>query len=133
MMTTTMYLADSSAWIDYLRNTASPLSHYLEREDVGHTEPVALELLSGARDAQQLHRLERMLAGTPFLPFDSAADFPAATEARRRALRQGLRVGVVDCLILAVAGRCSATLITRDRPQGTLAEALGVGTVLLRT
>lgn len=124
-----MYLADSSTWIDYLRNSTSPLAHYLQHEQVGHTEPVALELLSGAHDAQQLHRIERMLAGTPFLPFDSVADFPAATEIRRRALREGLRVGVIDCLILAVAGRRAATLITRDRPQATLGSLLGIGVV----
>lgn len=126
----TTYLADSSAWIDYLRSPTSALRRFLD-EEVAHTEPVAMEILSGARDSDHIDRLSRMLQGTPLLQFDSASDFAAATHLRRTALRHRLRVGVVDCLILAVAGRHEVPLITRDRPQAQLARSQGLFVELL--
>lgn len=129
MMTT--YLADSSAWIDYLRRADSPLRPHVRDNTAGHTEPVAMELLSGTTSEASSREVERLLRRSPFMAFDSAADFPAATEIRRRALREGLRVGGIDCLILAVAGRRGTTLITKDRSQAALASAFGISAVLL--
>ena len=127
----TMYLADSSAWVDYLRHADSPLRPHVRNNTVGHTAPVAMELLSGTTSDDAVREVERLLQRSPHLPFDAAADFPAATELRRRALREGLRVGVVDCMILAVATRHGASLITKDRPQGVLARSLGLRVELL--
>lgn len=90
-----------------------------------------MELLSGTTSQASSREVERLLQRSPFVAFDSAADFPAATEIRRRALRQGLDVGSIDCLILAVAGRRGTTLITKDRPQAALASVLGISAVLL--
>jgi len=129
MMTT--FLADSSAWIEYLRNDQSPLREFVVEGEVAHTEPVAMELLSGARSGSEGDRVARMLSGTSLLQFDSASDFPAATELRRQALRSGLRVGALDCMILAVAGRYDVPLITKDRPQAALGSAVGVKTLVL--
>ena len=131
MMTMTIYLADTSVWIDYLRHSNSPLRPHVHDNSAGHTEPVAVELLSGTTSEASTREVDRLLRRSPLLAFDSVADFPAATEIRRRALREGLRVGVIDCLILAVAGRRAATLITRDRPQATLGNLLGIGVVRL--
>lgn len=129
----TTYLADSSAWIDYLRRAESPLRPYVRDNTAGHTEPVAMELLSGTTSEASARDVERLLRRSPFMAFDSAADFPAATKIRRRALREGLRVGVIDCLILAVASRRGTTLITTDCPQAALASSLGISAVLLDT
>lgn len=127
----TTYLADSSAWIDYLRHSTSPLRDFIHGSDVAHTEPVAMELLSGTRDRTEFTRVARMLSGTALLQFDSVPDFPAATEFRRTALRERLRVGTVDCMILAVASRYGVTLITKDRPQAQIARSLGLRVELL--
>ena len=133
MMTMTTYLADSSAWIDFLRRRGSRLHSFIRDNSAGHTEPVAMELLSGTLSDDSARDVERLLRRSPFMGFDSAADFPAATTLRHEAQRRGLRVGGIDCMILAVAGRCGATLITRDRPQAALASALGMSAVLLQT
>ena len=127
----TTFLADSSAWIDYLRNAQAPLRQFIDEDEVAHTEPVAMELLSGARNDSESDRVARMLSGTSLLQFDSTSDFPAATELRRQALRRGLRVGALDCMILAVAGRYDVPLITKDRPQAQLARTLGLRVELL--
>lgn len=130
-MTMTTYLADSSVWIDFLRKPATPLSDFILDEEIAHSEPVAMEVLSGARDRPEIERVQRMLLGTTLLQFDSASDFGAATELRRSALQRGLRVGVIDCMILAVAARYAVTLLTLDRGQAALAKSHGIGTRFL--
>jgi predicted nucleic acid-binding protein len=125
MMTTT-YLPDTSVWIDHLRRRDSPLTALLDVAEITHTEPVAVELLSGAQGPPAIERVERMLLGTSLLKFDSASDFGAATELRRSALSQRLRVGVIDCMILAVAARHGVPLLTLDRGQAALARAHGI-------
>ena len=127
----TTFLADSSAWIDYLRNVEGPLRQFMIEGEIAHTEPVAMELLSGGRNESECDRVARMLSGTLLLPFDSVSDFPAATELRRQALRSGFGVGALDCMILAVAGRYDVPLITKDRPQAELAQSVGFRVELL--
>ncbi len=102
------------------------LDTFLERKYIQPIETVALEALSDPHDREQRHRVERMLAGTSSIPFDTAAEFPAATELRRTALRKGLRVSRIDCLILAVAGRRHVPLFTKDLPQAVLARGVGI-------
>ena len=125
------YLADSSAWIDFIRRPESDLRRYVEDNTAGHTEVVAMELLSGTVTERDSVDVERLLLRSPLLAFDSTSDFLAATDLRRAALRNGLRVGVVDCMILAVAGRYDVPLITMDRPQAELARTLGLRVELL--
>ncbi|MFN8233487.1 MAG: PIN domain-containing protein, partial [Actinomycetota bacterium] len=52
-----MILADTSAWIEYLRGTGSRTHRALRRAidsgDVVITEPVVMEVLAGARSAGQ--------------------------------------------------------------------------------
>ena len=130
-MTMTTYLADSSVWIDFLRRPGARLRDFLLNEEIAHSEPVSMEVLSGARDRPEIERVQRMLIGTTLLQFDSASDFGAATDLRRSALRLRLRVGVIDCMILAVAARYGVPLLTLDRGQAALAEAHGVQARLL--
>ena len=122
----TTYLADSSLWIDYLRRDDSPLHAFIRENTAGHTEPVAMELLAGTRRDQDTVDVERLLLRSPLVRFDSASDFAAATEFRRSALREGLGVGIVDCMILAVAARTQVPLLTLDRAQAALARVHGV-------
>jgi len=107
------------------------LRNFILDEEIAHSEPVAMEVLSGARDRPEIERVQRMLLGTPLLQFDSASDFGAGSELRRSAVHQRLRVGVVDCMIIAVAGRHGVPLLTLDRGQAALAKAHGVQAALL--
>jgi predicted nucleic acid-binding protein len=136
MMTTlpmTTYIADSSIWIDHLRRRESALVDLLDGHEIAHTEPVATEVLAGARDDEQFDRIQRMLLGTPLVRFDSASDFTAMTELRRTALRMKLRVGLIDCMILAVSSRSQTPLVTLDRAQSELAAHLRIEARLLTT
>jgi predicted nucleic acid-binding protein len=132
MMTmTTTYLADTSIWIDFLRREGSTLRPFVAANTAGHSEPVSMELLAGSRTADARREVERLLLRSPLLQFDSASDFGAATELRRSALSQRLRVGIVDCMILAVAGRHGVPLLTLDRSQAELAARHGIDAEML--
>lgn len=127
MMTmTTTCLADSSIWIDYIRRERSPLGPFIADNTAGHSEPVAMEILAGARTVEARLDVERLLLRSPLIQFDCASDFIAAADLRRSALQRGLRVSVVDCMILAVAARNGVPLLTLDRGQAALGRAHGV-------
>ena len=61
-----MILADTSAWVDYLRTSGSP-AHLRLREliatdgDLTTTEVVTMELLAGGMTAEEVTRLRRLL------------------------------------------------------------------------
>ena len=95
----TALLVDTSAWVEYLRNTDSRAC-----EEVGR-------LLAGAASEAALLTLEQLTAGLPSLALDPDVDFHAAAAVHRATRRQGLTVrGLVDCLLATVAERHGATL-----------------------
>lgn len=121
-------LADSSAWVDALRSPSSDIHRRLQSQDpVAYTEPVLMEVLMGARSESEWRRLRRFMGGANLLPFESVADFEAAAWINGQGRRNGITVGKFDCLILAVAKRTGAALMTRDRRQAQLARLIDVG------
>jgi len=132
MMTmTTTCLADTSIWVDYIRRETSLLAPFIADNTAGHSEPVAMEILAGARTLDARQEVERLLLRSPLIQFDSASDFIAAADLRQSALQRGLRVSVVDCMIIAVAARHDVPLLTLDRGQAAVAKAYGVQARLL--
>lgn len=129
-MTTTL-LVDTSGWVDFLRRADSPVRSYISDNFAAHTEPIAMEVLSGAHDEKSWNSLQRLLLRSPLITFDSIADFTAAARLRRWALASRLRAGAVDCLILAVASRTGTPLLTMDHAQAELAESLDIKCTLL--
>lgn len=127
----TVFLLDSSAWIEYLRGTGSPTHVEVRRllrqrpGDVHLTEPVIMELLAGASTSRALNDAERLTSGLPLLAVDAHVDYRSAAAAARASRQNGhpLR-SIVDCLIAAVAVRTGATLVHRDRDYDYLAEIL---------
>ncbi|MGH3907146.1 MAG: type II toxin-antitoxin system VapC family toxin [Pseudonocardiaceae bacterium] len=126
-----MELIDSSAWIEYLRRTGSPAHlevRRLIRENhsvIVTTEPVIMELLSGATNALVAKKLEELTAGLRLLPVDADLDYRDAAAIYRTARRGGQTVRkLLDCLIASVAVRTGATLVHRDRDFDVLAACL---------
>ncbi len=123
-----MILADTSAWVEYLRATGSP-EHGRMRDliaDDGElvtTEVVVMELLAGAGDEERTGRLRRLLARYELLPLAELADFEDAASIYRACRRGGDTVrSLSDCLIAAVAIRVSARLLGRDRDFDVIAR-----------
>jgi predicted nucleic acid-binding protein len=121
-------LVDTCMWVDHLREPATSLGRALAAgESVSYTEPILMEMLMGARNDAEWRRLRRFIGGANLLPFESIADFEAGARINRRGRANGITVGKFDCLILAVAKRTGAALMTRDRRQAQLARLIDVG------
>lgn len=122
-----MILADTSAWIEYLRGTGSRTHRALRRAidsgDVVITEPVVMEVLAGARSAGQVVRLREALTAFHLMTVAGLDDFESAAAIDRTCRGAGDEVrGIVDCLIAAVAIRCDASVLHRDRDFDTIAR-----------
>ena len=71
-----MILIDTSAWIEFLRDTASPVCERVDEllaGDIAVADPIRMEVLAGARDERHLNQLKRLLArGSVFhtIPID---------------------------------------------------------------
>jgi predicted nucleic acid-binding protein len=114
-------LADSSAWIEYLRKTGSPTNLRLRSAmagkdvEVATTDVVVMEVLAGARDDADRDELRQMLYGCNFLMVDGPADYEQAAEIHRACRRGGETVRkLTDCLIAAVAIRNGVDLLQCD-------------------
>jgi predicted nucleic acid-binding protein len=113
-------LADTSAWVEFLRATGSPvhlrLRGALERNlELATTDVVVMEVLAGARDDGDRDELRRMLYGCTFLAVDGPADYERAAEVYRACRRAGETVRkLTDCLIATVAMRHGVELLHLD-------------------
>lgn len=127
-----MILADTSAWVEYDRATGSPVDQRLAALIVGDgplavTEPVAMEVLAGARDDRREADLRRLLLRFRLLRFDATADFAAAARIYRRCRGAGITPrGMIDCMIAAVAWRLDATLLSHNADLDRVARVLGL-------
>lgn len=121
-------LVDTSVWVEAIRTGATRLSQ-LTAQDVplGYTEPVLMELLAGCRTALEIESVSALVERGPLLSFDSAADFHGAAAVFRAMRQRGATSGsFVDSMIVCVAARTNATLMTLDRQQAEMAALLGV-------
>ncbi len=127
-----MILADTSAWVEYDRATGSSADQRLAALIVDDgplmvTEPVLMEVLAGARSEAREADLRRLLLSFGFVPLDSVTDFEAAAKIYRRCRQAGVTPrGMVDCLIVAVAHRSGAALLSWDIDMDRVARVVGV-------
>ena len=118
-----MILIDTSAWIEFLRNTASPTCQAVDdllAGDIATCDVVAMELLAGARNDQHLQDLRGLLARATMITV-LAEDYETAAALYRTCRRQGLTVRkLIDCLIAAVAIRADVPILAADTDFDTL-------------
>lgn len=125
-----MILADTSAWIEYLRGTGSEQHQRLRtllvsQADVALTEPVAMEVLAGATSEARAAVLRRLLGRGRLLHLRGMSDFESAAHIYRVCRGQGETIrSLVDCLVAAVAMRADAAILHRDRDFAVIARHL---------
>jgi predicted nucleic acid-binding protein len=123
-----MSLIDSSAWIELFRATRSQTHERLRElisagEALETTEPVAMELLAGARTAGDRRRIKGALAACRLLSVDNAADWEDAAAVYQSCRRAGETPRrLLDCLIAAVAIRAGVPILARDRDYQLIAR-----------
>ena len=120
-----MPIIDTSAWIEYLRDSNSATCN--EVDQLLNFEPticdaVRMEIFAGARDDQHLAQLERLLARAKVLATESV-DYDNAAAIYRACRRLGLTIRTqIDCLIAAVAIRTDTTLLHNDSDFDAIAQ-----------
>lgn len=120
-----MTLVDTSAWVEFLRDTGSPACIAVDRlleGEIAICDAVSMELLAGARDEGQLAQLRGMLARTTVLPTTSAHYELAAAMYRACRIRGGTVRKLIDCLIGAVATKAGHDVLHADADFETLAR-----------
>lgn len=120
-----MILIDTSAWVEFLRDTGSPVCVRVDAlldDDIATCHPVRMELLSGARDEQHLGDLRGLLARGALIATEDA-DYEEAAALYRTCRRGGETVRkLIDCLIGAAAIRTSTPLLHSDDDFEVLAR-----------
>ena len=125
-------LADTSAWIEYLRASGSQV-HVRVRDlivagqEMCVSEPVIAELLMGPTDDQAAALLRKFLVRFRHLPFHAVVDFDGAVRIYRACRRQGVTPrGLIDCMVANVALRHRARLLSHDSDLARIAEVMGI-------
>ncbi|MCY3958207.1 MAG: PIN domain nuclease [Chloroflexi bacterium] len=120
-----MVLIDTSAWIEFLRDTGSPICQRVDEflaAEIAICDPIRMEVLAGSRDEVHLLNLRRLLARAVVLPM-GPTDYEDAAALYRRCHPQGATVRkLIDCLIAAVAIRTGTPILHHDTDFQTLAR-----------
>jgi predicted nucleic acid-binding protein len=120
-----LILIDTSAWIEFLRDTKSPTCERVDAllaKEIACCDPVRMEVLAGARDERHLHELRRLLARAVALPTE-AGDYERAAALYRTCRRAGETVRkLIDCLIAAIAIRVDVPVLQADEDFQALAR-----------
>jgi hypothetical protein len=118
-------LIDTSAWVEFLRDTRSPVCERvtaLLNAEVATSHSIRMEVLAGARDEAHLAQLRRLLARASLIPTEPA-DFEEAAVLYRRCRRGGETVRkLIDCLIAAGAIRARVAVLHADSDFDVLAR-----------
>jgi predicted nucleic acid-binding protein len=122
-------LIDTSAWVEFLRGTGSPICDRVEAlldGEIATCDAIRMEVLAGARDEHHLGRLRRLLARTAVLP-TTPADYDEAAALFRRCRREGYTLRrLIDCLIASVAIRAAVPILHNDGDFDVLARHAGL-------
>ena len=120
-----MILVDTSAWIEFLRDTGSPVCQRVDdllATEIATCDVVRMEVLAGARDEQHLQQQRRLLARASTQPTEPM-DYDTAAALYRTCRQLGHTVRkLIDCLIAAVAVRGNVPVLHRDADFDSLAQ-----------
>ncbi len=120
-----MILVDTSAWIEFLRDTASPVCARVDEllgGEIATCDPIRMEILAGARDEAHLDGLRRLLARASVVE-TVPADYEDAAALYRTCRRSGDTVRrMIECLIAATAIRGGLPVLHADTDFDVLAR-----------
>ena len=120
-----MILIDTSAWIEFFRDTGSPICQRVDdllASEIATCDAVRMEVLAGARDEQHLQQLRRLLARASTLPTEPV-DYDAAAALYRTCRQRGHTVRkLIDCLIAAAVIRGNVPVLHMDGDFDILAQ-----------
>lgn len=120
-----MILVDTSAWIEFLRDTGSPVCERVDGlvgGEMATCDPVRMEVLAGARDDGHLRELRGLLARATVIDvgathYEEAAILFRTCRARGETVRR-----LIDCLIAAAAIAADVPILHADADFEVLAR-----------
>lgn len=126
-------LADTSAWIEFFRDTGTAtcerLAAGLSEREIVVTDPVVLELMSGVRP-HEVETVEWLLSSQHYEPVLTRVDWLDAAEIYRGCRRDGVTIrSQIDCLVAATAIRLALPLLHHDRDFDEIAARTRLLTV----
>lgn len=120
-----MILIDTSAWVEFLRDTGSDTCEQVEAllaQEFAVADPIRMEVLAGARDESHMIQLRRLLARGGSIHAEPI-DYDRAASLYRQCRVHGETVRkLIDCLIAAIAIRNGVNLLHRDADFDVLAR-----------
>lgn len=120
-----MILIDTSAWVEFLRDTGSPICMRVDElldGEIATCDPIRMEVLAGARNESHLNDLRRLLARASVVDL-VPGDYEDAAALYRACRRQGDTVRkLIDCLIGAIAIRANVLVLQADSDFEVLAR-----------
>jgi len=125
-------LVDTSAWVELLRATGSPVDRVLataldSSRPLWITGVVLQEVLQGARTAAQADELRTMLEACTVVESVFPETYRHAASLYRRCRRAGRSVrGTADCLVAAVALEHGLAVLGIDRDLLALRDVCGL-------
>jgi predicted nucleic acid-binding protein len=118
-------LIDTSAWVEFLRDTRSPVCARVDSllsDETAVCDPIRMEVLAGARDDRHLNALRRLLARSTLLPTEPT-DYEDAAGLYRVCRRAGETPRkLIDCLIASVALAANIPILHADADFDVLAR-----------
>lgn len=120
-----MILVDTSAWVEFLRDTGSRACTRVDElldADIATSNPIRMEVLAGARTERHLNDLRRLLARASLIPTEPT-DYEDAAALYRTCRRGGETVRkLMDCLIAAPAIRADIPILHADSDFDVIAR-----------
>lgn len=112
-------LADTSAWIEFFRDTGTAtcerLADGLADQEIVVTDPVIGEIMCGVRP-HEVDTVEWLLSSQHYEPVLARIDWLDAAEIYRGCRRDGVTIrSQTDCLIAAAAIRLGLAVLHHDR------------------
>ena len=120
-----MLIADTSAWVDYLSGTGSPVADRLRRgiteREVVVVDPILLEVMAGAR-RDVTGQTRRLLEAQHLEALKPKLDWLDAATIYRELRWRGVTIrSQIDVLIAAAALRLGLPVLHRDRDFSQIA------------
>ena len=126
-----MILVDTSAWVEFDRATNSNIDQLVTNliaqggKNLAVTEPILMEILSGAKDEKRHQSLKRLLTSFEWIPTDPVADFEGASVVYRECRANGITPrGLIDCIIVNIAIRTNSQLLAMDKDFRDIAKIM---------
>jgi tRNA(fMet)-specific endonuclease VapC len=123
-----MIVADTDVLIDFLRDRKPYADRIRDEILAGGLRTTVIsrfELLAGAKTDREMRAVAGLLDAVPDLGLESGAADRAAS-VRRELERQGLKIGMADCLIAGIVIESGGKLLTKNRKHFERVQGLSL-------